>query len=479
MISQKTRLTYLLFLVILIEGYVVLAAELLAIRQTIPFVGSGTDTVSIIIAAVLMPLACGYYVGGRYKSNIKTYGGSLSIRQKLTKNIVIASLFLAFGLSFISVDLFFLTLLQSGIDNRILLTTLYALVLIVTPVFLLGQTVPLVSNYFSSRKLSQITGKMLFTSTVGSFFGSVISTIILMRYVGVNNTVNVLFFLLTFLVFLLSKNKLSERPLLMVGIVVSMLILNSTAMLGQANIVATNAYNTVTVKQDSTGRYLGINGSNSSKIGVNGEKYLYVEYIERHFLIPLMNDNIPPKNILVVGAAGFTFGLEDNHNQYTYVDIDPDIKKIAEEHFLPKKLGPNKKFKGEDIRAYMATNQLKYDLILLDAYSSVNSIPETLVTQNFFKKMKDSLADNGVLVTNFITSPNFNDSFSRRLDNTFRSVFPQYNRHVLSPEYNAFLLDKTVEANVIYSYFKVADVDNTTIYTDNLNTTSFDRLNDN
>ena len=93
--------------------------------------------------------------------------------------------------------------------------------------------------------------------------------------------------------------------------------------------------------------------------------------------------------------------------------------------------------------------------------------------------MKDSLADNGALVTNFITSPNFNDSFSRRLDNTFRSVFPQYNRHVLSPEYNAFLLDKTVEANVIYSYFKVADVDNTTIYTDNLNTTSFDRLNDN
>lgn len=478
MTSQKTRLTYLLFLIILIEGYVVLAAELLAIRQIIPFVGSGTDTVSIIIAAVLMPLACGYYVGGRYKSNIQMTGGTLSIRQKLTKNILIASFFIALGLSFIGVDTFFLTLLQSGVHNRILLTTIYALALIVTPVFLLGQTVPLVSNYFSSKKLSQITGKMLFTSTVGSFLGSVISTIILMRYLGVNNTVNVLFILLTFLVFLLSKNKLSERPLLMVGITVSMLFLNSTAMLGQANIVATNAYNTVTVEQDSAGRYLGMNGSSSSKIGVNGEKYAYVEYIEKHFLIPLIND-ATPKNILVVGAAGFTFGLEDNHNQYTYVDIDPDIKKIAEEYFLPKKLGPNKKFKGEDIRAYMATNQFKYDLILLDAYSSRNAIPETLVTQNFFKKMKESLADNGVLVTNFITSPNFSDSFSRRLDNTFRSVFPQYNRHVLSAEYNAFALNPAVQANVVYSYYKVADVDSTTIYTDNLNTTSFDRSSDN
>jgi hypothetical protein len=37
---SKTRL---FFLVILIEGYVVLACELLAIRQLIPFVGSGTE----------------------------------------------------------------------------------------------------------------------------------------------------------------------------------------------------------------------------------------------------------------------------------------------------------------------------------------------------------------------------------------------------------------------------------------------------
>lgn len=56
--------TQLLFLVILIEGYVVLATELLAIRTLIPFIGSGTETISIIISAVLLPLAFGYHVGG-------------------------------------------------------------------------------------------------------------------------------------------------------------------------------------------------------------------------------------------------------------------------------------------------------------------------------------------------------------------------------------------------------------------------------
>ena len=61
-----------LFFVIFLEGFVVLSLELLAIRLTIPFVGSGTDTISIIIAAVLLPLAFGYYRGGQFKGAGRT-----------------------------------------------------------------------------------------------------------------------------------------------------------------------------------------------------------------------------------------------------------------------------------------------------------------------------------------------------------------------------------------------------------------------
>jgi len=61
---EQNRKLVLLFFIIFLEGYIVLSAELLAIRQTLPFVGSGTDTVSIIIAAVLMPLAFGSILGG-------------------------------------------------------------------------------------------------------------------------------------------------------------------------------------------------------------------------------------------------------------------------------------------------------------------------------------------------------------------------------------------------------------------------------
>jgi uncharacterized membrane protein (DUF441 family) len=49
----------LLLAAIAIEGYAVLAMELLAIRQLTPYVGNATDKIAIVIviAAVLLPLA--------------------------------------------------------------------------------------------------------------------------------------------------------------------------------------------------------------------------------------------------------------------------------------------------------------------------------------------------------------------------------------------------------------------------------------
>ena len=94
MFSKWSKLTSILFIVIFLEGYIVLASEILAIRQVTSYVGSGADTVSIIIAAVLMPLAFGYYVGGNFKPTFNKKGQWISIRRKLIRNVVIAACFL-------------------------------------------------------------------------------------------------------------------------------------------------------------------------------------------------------------------------------------------------------------------------------------------------------------------------------------------------------------------------------------------------
>src|SRR6185295_8428919 len=147
---------------------------------------------------------------------------------------------------------------------------------------------------------------------------------------------------------------------------------------------------------------------------------------------------------------------EDKKNDYTYVDIDPSLKDISEKHFIDQKLGPNKRFIPEDARAYLHHAGKKFDLILLDAYFGDLTIPEYLVTREFFQQVKNSLNDEGVVTGNFILSPTFRDRLSQNLDNTLHSVFPHLNRQIVSSEKHQFSgweQDKNVRYNVMYSYY--------------------------
>ncbi len=466
--------TFSLFFVIIMEGYVVLSSELLAIRQTIPFVGNGTDTISIIIAAVLMPLAFGYAAGGRFKPGFRQ-GRYRSIRKKLVLNMIIAQGLLLIGLSYIPLTLFFETLGNTGLNHRLILTTIYASLFLVIPVYLLGQTIPLISNYFSKEKLAKVTGRILFFSTLGSFFGAVFSTLVLMATIGVHHTSSLIFIILTGLIFLLSKQKFSEITIYSVGILALALFFNSDTLLKRFNIVEDNQYNTIMVYEDAKkDRNLIINRNYSSRFNDQGRKHDYIEFIEKMTIEPIKQAN-PPKNILVIGAGAFTFGFHDKVNNYDYVDIDGSLLEIAEKYILKQKLSKNKTFHAVPARAFLKSTKKIYDVIFLDAYFGDTTIPEHLVTQEFFKQVKNRLSDNGVLATNLIASPNFSDRFSRHIDNTLRSVFPHLSRHIIYDNYLLWNDNPNQLSNIIYLHRAYPEADTEYIYTDNLNRIFLDK----
>src|SRR4051812_3575376 len=167
----------ILLAAIALKGYVVLAVELLAIRQLTPYVGNATDTVAIVIAAVLLPLAFGYEAGGRAGFDV---GDESGMRRRLARNLLIAALILGLGLSHPSLVGFFEAVEALGVTQRLVQTAFYASLFLVYPVYLLGQTIPLVGYCFTYADLPRSTGKMLFFSTLGSFTGSVVSTLVLM-----------------------------------------------------------------------------------------------------------------------------------------------------------------------------------------------------------------------------------------------------------------------------------------------------------
>lgn len=455
-------------LIILIEGYVVLASELLAIRQLIPFVGSGTEIVSIVISAVLLPLAFGYHVGGKQR---------ISIRTRLLRNVLMALIIFSLGLSYIFLEFFFHGLILIGIHHRILQTACYSVLFLAFPIFLLGQTVPLVSNYFNKVRLSEITGKMLFFSTIGSFLGSVFSTLILMNLVGVHITVIFTLMLLTLLILILSPQWFCIENLMAITVFILVSLFNSSIIFGPLNIVSNNAYNMVAInKLPENGRELFINRSHSSALDEHKKPlYPYIQYINKIFIEPIQTTLNKPKKILVIGAGGFTIGLSDYFNHYTFVDIDPKLKSIAEQYLIQKRLSPNKKFVAESARAFLHRSITHYDLIVVDTYTHIVSVPMETTTREFLLEVKQHLRKNGIVVVNQIMSPDFSNPFSVRYNNVFASVFPVYTRQVLG-DFNPWLSGQPgqLPLNVLYIYYNRFNMTDKTVYTDDKNTYSLD-----
>lgn len=459
-----------LFLIIFLEGYVVLSAELLALRLIIPFAGNATDTAAIIIAAVLMPLAFGYYIGGIAKP---------SFRKKLIFNLSIAGVILAFGLSHNLLTWFFDFWSFTGTaSGRLLATAVYALFFLVTPIFLLGQTVPLISHYLRAPDLSRMTGCVLFFSTIGSFAGAIVCTILLMPTIGVHHSADITITCIALMVFMLSPRFPTIYTTLISVALVASLLLNSNMLMQRKGIISNNQYNTVEIvnSQDGAVKLLKINNSAASGVYIEPEKrdqaaFPYIDFIEKNFIYPTLRQE-GVKDILAVGAGGLTVGLKDDRNNYIFIDIDPALDKIAREELLNSDLPPNKKFIAEEARAFLAGTQQKFDFIFLDIYQDKNGVPMHTVTQEFLQQLKSVLKPGGIIAGNFIAAPNFNDAYSIRLDQTVRSVFPSINRQVV-PFFNAWNKDPTTLANIIYVMYDIPPQPG--IYTDNLNRSFLDK----
>lgn len=465
---EQNRKLVLLFFIIFLEGYVVLSAELLAIRQTLPFVGSGTDTVSIIIAAVLMPLAFGYYAGGQYQGKI---------RNKLVRNLLMAVAFLTIGLSYFVLTWFFGALTE-GLEwkNRLLLTTCYSLLFIITPVYLLGQTVPLVSNYFRRAHLPHAAGKILFYSTIGSFLGAIVTTLFLMNTIGVSGTATVTVACIVVLIVLLSKLRICWSTAAAVFLFLLAAALNSPPALETVGVISNNAYNTLQMEGYGKTRYLRLNRSYASAIYPDNPEYPvyeYVRYIENHYIRHFRPANKKGK-ILVLGAGGFTMGLGDTCNDYVFVDIDSDLKEIAEKEFLKRRLDKNKIFVAEPARGYLNRTKENFDLIIIDVFNGLNDAPEYLVTREFFKQVRNRLTPDGIVIVNHMGSPLGENDYARGLDNTIRSIFPHANRIPLY-DFNPWRVAPSDDKNVLYIARNFAPGGNENIYTDNLNRAAFDK----
>ena len=173
----------------------------------------------------------------------------------------------------------------------------------------------------------------------------------------------------------------------------------------------------------------------------------------------------------MLGAGGFTAGLEDTRNDYTFVDIEHTLQEISEKYFLGKPLTPNKKFIVQDASQYLKNTKEKYDLILLDVYSNSFQVPEGFITAEFMQRVKSRVAKDGILIMNIIASQSFRDDYSQVFDNTFHTVFPHNTQRQVIGWANPW--DTNDVVNVLYVWYNREINDR--IYTINKTPVIYDR----
>lgn len=458
--SKKVR-TWLIVL-IFFNGFISLSLELVILRQLSFWVGSSPVITSIIMGAFLGFMSLGYWLGNSPRVRIKY------IPKTLCASFLFIAALALFAASFPLVAKYFSLMYNAGITSGVVQTFIYSFVFLSVGPFLFGFNTTLLSRLLQVRNKNN-TGNIMAVDTIGSVIASMVTTLIMMPFLGVNYTVG-LVILFGCMCALLSYRRLWVWIVSAVLLVFGGYINSDYIQYSKYGILVNNSNSTISVAEFEGVRVLDMNRLAMSMYDTrNGSGASYINFVNDNFIYTLPADK--PHKILILGAGGFTVGLRDTFNEYTFVDIEPTLKDISEKYFLKQKLSSNKKFIVQDASQFLKNTTQQYDIILLDVYSNSFQVPEGLITTEFMSRIKSRVAPNGVVLMNIIESPSFGDAYTRVFDNTFHSVFTHNTSRQIIDTINPWVRDEV--ANVMYIYFNVEN--DGRIYTINKTPVIYDR----
>ena len=390
----------LLFLLVFVEGFVSLGAEILALRRLVPHVGSAITVTAPTIAFFLLALALGYQAGGQVAGDYLA---------RVRRNFLLAAALIALGLAGPVVELAFARLQPAPVAWAVVVCG------VLCPVaWLLGQTVPILTNLLRHERVGARSGAALYWSTLGSFLGALTLSMGVMQWLGVGAAVLVCTGLLLAAVPALGRAAGARLPSAVAALAIAAVALAVNLMLPQQleTAYATYRVEAVAIPGYVAPEVLRINNSPASILDA-GEPPRYARYIRRLRDLLLDELGFRGRSVLVLGAGGFTLSHREPLNRYVYVDIDPAVKEIAERDFLREPV--RGEFVAADARAHLRETAARHDAVVVDVYSALTSIPAHLVTREFWRATRTVLKPGGVLAANLILDRELASPYARSL----------------------------------------------------------------
>jgi len=420
---------YLLFTVF-ISGMTTLAAELAASRLIGNVFGTSNIVWASIIGLILIYLTLGYFLGGRWADANPTPGAMYRVLAwgAFTLGLVpyIAGPVLRSAANAFDA-------LQVGILGA---SFVAVLILFIVPITLLGTISPFAIRLSvdDTAHAGQVSGQIYAISTLGSFIGTFLPTLVTIPAIGTKNTF--LLFSLTLLVVALIGLARYATPRGIFKYLWMPVVLILAAALSRQQSIKSNtgqiyetesAYNYIQVQQQNGFTLLRLNEGQGVHSIYHPDTLQYNGPWDQFLASPYFYAGRKPSDIQRVAIVGLAAGTTARQMTAVYgnipidgYELDPKIVEVGQKYFGMTM--PNLNIIIGDGRLNLERSEHLYDIIAVDAYRPPY-IPPHMTTREFFEIVASHLTEDGVLTINSASVPG-----DRRLINglatTMATVFP-------------------------------------------------------
>ncbi|MCR4662160.1 MAG: fused MFS/spermidine synthase [Clostridia bacterium] len=453
--------------------------EIAANRLFAPYLSSSQVVLTIIIGIIMIAMAIGNIIGGKISD--KTNDVSVVFILIAISGIYTCIIpFIGKYVIALFAGIFALTVSK----GLIIYTTVFScLVLLAPPLMLLGVVTPSLIKFSMGEKSSgKIIGLLEALNTIGSIIGTFLPTFITIPFIGTPYS----FILFGGLLIIISsiyliidvitvnkitntlpqqtedinlfnnnneynkqKNKSFKRKKILnssikkqikeiVIIIISIIIVVVSSILGvftkfsfgndkSIKFETESMYNYIKVTETNDTYYLSTNILFGVQSMMKKDKSLTGMYYDSCLLAPLMSNinNKTSFDCLILGNGSGTYATmlyeyyKNTDLNITGIEIDQKIIDLSYEYFqMPNSVNVI----CDDGRSYLNRDNNKYDLIMVDAYSSI-SAPFQMTTYEFFNSVYNHLKEDGIMVMNINMVSKTSDELNNSLCDTVESVF--------------------------------------------------------
>lgn len=421
---------YFYFITELFVGIALMGVEMSASRFIAVYFSSSQIVWTIIIGVIMIAMAIGNYWGGRQADKKPSYlrlycellfAGTWIVLVPFLGRFVIAGISVIFAL-----------IITKGL---VIWSALFScIILFVPPLLMLGKVTPSLIKYSLGEKVSgKVIGLLEALNTVGSIVGTFLPTFLTIPFIGTSNSfvlfgsliavLGLIYIVTTIVVHFMNRPKSTEeikeikeeqpkriakKTMVFSGIFASLwifgIVISSNVSpifwKDRTTIVETDSmYNYLKINKEGKTTYFSTNVLFGVQSCINDDYSLTGMYYDKLLVSPYLVKENPKVLVLGNGTGTYATMMKEYLHcdcDITAVEIDQKIIDISYKYFH---MSEDVNVVCDDGRNFIARDKETYDIILVDAYSSI-SAPFHMTTTEFFTLVKDHLSEDGIMMMN-------------------------------------------------------------------------------